>query len=296
MYIEQFTKYIESEKRFSLHTLTAYTKDLEQFFSYINNQYNPSSIHDIDHHMIRSWIVSLVNNDIKPRSINRKLSTLKSYYKFLRKENLVSENPLIKIPPLKPEKKLPEFVSQEKMDLLLDDVEFENNFEGTRNKLIIEILYFTGMRLSELTGLKDSDIDLEKQQLKVIGKRNKERIIPFEQNLKNSLYTYISIRNSEFEKSESEDNFLLTSKGRKIYNKLVYRVVNLYLSRVSTLQKTSPHILRHTFATHMLNNGADLNAIKELLGHANLSATQVYTHNTIDKLKTIYKQAHPRAH
>ncbi len=295
MYIEQFTKYIESEKRFSLHTLTAYTKDLEQFFSYINNQYNPSSIHDIDHHMIRSWIVSLVNKDIKPRSINRKLSTLKSYYKFLRKENLVSENPLIKIPPLKPEKKLPEFVSQEKMDLLLDDVEFENNFEGTRNKLIIEILYFTGMRLSELTGLKDSDIDLEKQQLKVIGKRNKERIIPFEQNLKNSLYTYISIRNSEFEKSESEDNFLLTSKGRKIYNKLVYRVVNLYLSRVSTLQKTSPHILRHTFATHMLNNGADLNAIKELLGHANLSATQVYTHNTIDKLKTIYKQAHPRA-
>ena len=295
MYIEQFTKYIESEKRFSLHTLTAYTKDLEQFFSYINNQYNPSSIHDIDHHMIRSWIVSLVNNDIKPRSINRKLSTLKSYYKFLRKENLASENPLIKIPPLKPEKKLPEFVSQEKMDLLLDDVEFENNFEGTRNKLIIEILYFTGMRLSELTGLKDSDIDLEKQQLKVIGKRNKERIIPFEQNLKNSLYTYISIRNSEFEKSESEDNFLLTSKGRKIYNKLVYRVVNLYLSRVSTLQKTSPHILRHTFATHMLNNGADLNAIKELLGHANLSATQVYTHNTIDKLKTIYKQAHPRA-
>ncbi len=245
--------------------------------------------------MIRSWIVSLVDKDIKPRSINRKLSTLKSYYKFLRKEKLVSENPLAKISALKPEKKLPEFVSQEKMDLLLDDIEFDNTFEGIRNKLIIETLYFTGMRLSELTELKDSDIDLDKQQLKVIGKRNKERFIPFEQNLKNSIYTYINIRNSEFNTNNCDDKFLLTSKGRKIYKKLVYRVVNLYLSRVSTLKKTSPHILRHTFATHMLNNGADLNAIKELLGHASLSATQVYTHNTIDKLKTIYKQAHPRA-
>jgi integrase/recombinase XerC len=295
MYIQRFTKYIESEKRFSPHTLTAYIKDLEQFFSYINDQYNPSAIQDINHLMIRSWIVCLADKNIKPRSINRKLSTLKTYYKFLRKENLVTKNPLVKISPLKPEKKLPEFVSQEKMDLLLDDIKFENNFEGTRNKLIIEILYFTGMRLSELTQLTDSDIDLNKLQLKVIGKRNKERIIPFEQNLKNSIYTYINLRNAEFVNNVHDDHFLLTSKGRKIYKKLVYRVVNLYLGQVSTLQKTSPHILRHTFATHMLNNGADLNAIKELLGHANLSATQVYTHNTIDKLKTIYKQAHPRA-
>lgn len=295
MYIEQFTRYVESEKRYSPNTLTAYIKDLDQFFSYINLQYHPTSINDINHHMIRSWVVNLVDEQIKPRSINRKLSTLKTYYKFLRKENLVNADPLAKISPLKPEKKLPEFVSEEKMNFLLDDIVFENNFEGSRNKLIIEILYFTGMRLSELTELKDSDIDLNKLQLKVIGKRNKERIIPFEQNLKNSIYNYIKTRNAEFVNDVRADNFLLTSKGRKIYKKLVYRVVNMYLSQVSTLQKTSPHILRHTFATHMLNNGADLNAIKELLGHANLSATQVYTHNTIDKLKTIYKQAHPRA-
>jgi integrase/recombinase XerC len=202
---------------------------------------------------------------------------------------------LFKIQALKPEKKLPEFVSEQKMHFLLDDFKFANSFEGIRNKLIIEILYFTGVRLSELTELKDSDIDLNKMQLKVIGKRNKERIIPFEQNLKNSIYLYIKSRNTEFANDMSGNYFLCTSKGKKIYKKLVYRIVNMYLGQVSTLQKTSPHVLRHTFATHMLNNGADLNAIKELLGHANLSATQVYTHNTIDKLKTIYKQAHPRA-
>jgi integrase/recombinase XerC len=181
------------------------------------------------------------------------------------------------------------------MHFLLDDFIFADSFEGIRNKLIIEILYFTGIRLSELTELKDSDIDLNKMQLKVVGKRNKERIIPFEQNLKNSINTYIKSRNTEFANDMVGNYFLRTSKGRKIYKKLVYRIVNTYLGQVSTLQKTSPHVLRHTFATHMLNNGADLNAIKELLGHANLSATQVYTHNTIDKLKTIYKQAHPRA-
>jgi integrase/recombinase XerC len=239
--------------------------------------------------------VNLAENDIKPRSINRKLSTLKTYFKFLRRENLVDKNPLLKIQALKPEKKLPEFVSEQKMHFLLDDFIFADSFEGIRNKLIIEILYFTGIRLSELTELKDSDIDLNKMQLKVVGKRNKERIIPFEQNLKNSIYTYIESRNTEFANDMGGNYFLRTSKGRKIYKKLVYRIVNTYLGQVSTLQKTSPHVLRHTFATHMLNNGADLNAIKELLGHANLSATQVYTHNTIDKLKTIYKQAHPRA-
>jgi len=295
MHIQQFIKYIQSEKRFSEHTITAYTKDLQQFSSFISSEYNTTSASEINHHMVRSWIVSLVDKQTSSRSINRKLSTLKTYYKYLLKNELVKENPMAKIPPLKPDKKLPEFVSKQHMDLLLDEVEFEKGFEGARNKLIIEILYYTGMRLSELTELKDSDIDLNKLQLKVLGKRNKERLIPFEQNLKNSIYTYINSRDSKFEGVESDHYFLLTSKGRKIYKKLVYRVVNLYLSQVSTLQKTSPHILRHTFATHMLNNGADLNAIKEILGHANLSATQVYTHNTIDKLKTIYKQAHPRA-
>jgi integrase/recombinase XerC len=295
MHIQQFIKYIRSEKRFSEHTITAYTNDLQQFSSFISAEFSTTSVVEINHHMIRSWIVSLADNQTSPRSINRKLSTLKTYYKYLLKNKLVKENPMAKIAPLKPQKKLPEFVSSQQMDLLLDEVEFEEGFEGARNKLIIEILYHTGMRLSELTELKDSDIDLNKLQLKVLGKRMKERLIPFEQNLKNSIYTYILSRDAKFEGNVSDPYFLLTSKGRKIYKKLVYRVVNLYLSQVSTLQKTSPHILRHTFATHMLNNGADLNAIKEILGHANLSATQVYTHNTIDKLKTIYKQAHPRA-
>jgi integrase/recombinase XerC len=295
MHIKQFIQYIQSEKRFSEHTITAYSKDLEQFSSFISSEYNTHSVTEINHHMIRSWVVFLVDQNTSARSVNRKLSTLKTYYKYLLRNKLVKENPMSKIPPLKPSKKLPEFVSSQHMDLLLDEVAFEDGFEGVRNKLIIEILYYTGMRLSELINLKDSDIDLNSLHLKVLGKRNKERLIPFEQKLKNSIYTYINCRNSKFDGDVSNQYFLLTSKGRKIYKKLVYRVVNSYLSRVSTLQKTSPHILRHTFATHMLNNGADLNAIKEILGHANLSATQVYTHNTIDKLKTIYKQAHPRA-
>lgn len=295
MFSERFIQYITFEKRYSPNTIIAYQKDLYQFFDYIASEYNIKNIHDINHSIIRSWIVHLANDSISARSINRKLSTLKTFYKFLLKENLIKQNPLTKILPPKTKKRLPEFVNREKMDLLFDQVEFGDNFRGIRDKLIIEIFYFTGMRLSEMTNLTDTDVDIKNLKVKVLGKRNKERIIPFCNELRDLIIQYKEVRNKEIEITEPVDYFIVTEKGKKIYKKLVYRIVNSYLSKVSTLQKKSPHVLRHTFATHMLNNGADLNAIKEILGHANLAATQIYTHNTIEKLKTIYKQAHPRA-
>jgi integrase/recombinase XerC len=208
---------------------------------------------------------------------------------------MIAENPMSRIISPKSNKRLPEFVGKDNMDLLFEEIDQKEGFEGSRDKLLIEMLYFTGMRLSELIQLKDSDIDLVNYQIKVLGKRNKERIIPFSLVLKNSIEKYLEIRNKDIPREEQNSFFFVTNKGKKVYEKLVYRIVNSYLSRVSTLRKKSPHVLRHTFATHMLNNGADLNAVKELLGHANLAATQIYTHNTIDQLKTIYKQAHPRA-
>jgi integrase/recombinase XerC len=295
MHQVRFIQFLQYEKRYSLHTITAYRNDLAQFIDFIHLVYQINSIEQVNHQMIRSWIVSLANENVNARSINRKLSALKTFYKYLLKENIVNENPLLKIIPPKTGKNLPEFVSKERMDELFDEIHFEENFTGVRDKLILELFYYTGMRLSELVNLTDSDIDIPNQKIKVLGKRNKERIIPFIKSLGNSLSNYIAIRNKEVELEEPNNFFFVTEKGKKIYKKLVYRIVNSYLGRVSTLQKKSPHVLRHTFATHMLNNGADLNAIKELLGHANLSATQVYTHNTIDKLKSIYKQAHPRA-
>lgn len=295
MLIQKFIDYLKFEKRYSPNTLTAYHNDLSQFSDYMQVTYNTNDINLVNYQMIRSWIVELIGEGITSRSVNRKISTLKSYYRYLQKEDIIKLNPLTKITPPKTNRKLPEFVDRETMDFLFDQVTFSNNYEGTRDKLIIEIFYSTGMRLSELINIKDSDIDLVRHQIKVLGKRNKERIIPFTGDLKETIIQYKSVRDSEIDGIKQNDYFFLTKKGKNIYKKLVYRVVNLYLSQVSTLQKNSPHVLRHTFATHMLNNGADLNAIKEILGHANLSATQVYTHNTIEKLKTVYKQAHPRA-
>ena len=295
MYIDQFIQYLSSEKRYSSHTVSAYQNDLEQFFNFLESNYEVLSASEINHQMIRAWIMELIDNKISGRSVNRKLSSLKTFFRYLRKNNLVTVNPMLKILPPKTNKALPEFVSNEQMNLLLDDVNFEEDFEGKRDRLIIEMFYFTGIRLAELVGLTNADVDLEKKQIKVLGKRNKERIIPFGNILERSIVAYISEREKMTGTVRAEQAFFTTKKGLKIYKKLVYRVVNSYLSKVSTLKKKSPHILRHTFATHMLNNGADLNAIKELLGHANLSATQVYTHNTIDKLKSIYNQAHPRA-
>ncbi len=295
MHTDNFLRYIQFEKRYSSKTVIAYQNDLSQFKEFITHEYSIQDIQSVTHQMIRSWIVSLASKSISSRTINRKISTLKSYYKFLLKEDIVHKNPMVKITSPKMNKKIPEFVAKEKMDILFDDVSFGTEFEGIRDRLIIELFYFTGMRLSELIELKHKDIDLNNQRLKVLGKRNKERIIPFSNVLSNSISDYKQVREKEVEQIDSTDYFFVTKKGKKIYGKLVYQVVNSYLGKVSTLRKKSPHVLRHTFATHMLNNGADLNAIKEILGHANLAATQIYTHNTVEKLKTIYKQAHPRA-
>ena len=292
MFDHGFSSYIANEKRYSVHTLRAYESDLQQFFDFAlsaDENFNPLSG---DHQIIREWIVFLLDNGDKPRSINRKITTLHTYYKYLMREGLVTDLPTKKIIKPKTEKNLPYFVDNKAMQELFDCLEFPDDFEGLRDRTILLAFYCTGMRLAELCGLKTYDIDFYNNQLKVLGKRNKERIIPFGVELCGSLKTYIAERN----KIAPDNEFLfVTSKGEPIYDKLVYRLVNKYLGEVTTLDKKSPHVLRHTFATHMLNNGAEITAIKELLGHASLAATQIYTHTTFEKLKEIYNQAHPRA-
>ena len=287
----RFLQYIKDERRLSPHTIIAYQNDLNQFSDFLISL-EIQDIKEVNHSIIRSWIVHLIENSVSNRSVNRKLSTLKSYFKYLIKESSIEENPMNKVLAPKTAKRLPVFIEESSMDLLLDEVDFGEGFTADRDKLILELFYSTGMRLSELINLKVNDLDSFNQSLKVLGKRNKERIIPLNNIVYERINNYLQKRKEEGHQSEY---LFITDKGKKIYEKLVYRLVNSYLSKVTTITKKSPHVLRHTFATHMLNNGADLNAIKEILGHSNLSATQIYTHNTIDKLKTIYKQAHPKA-
>ncbi len=298
MHTEEFIKYISFEKRYSPHTIKAYEEDLKQFFLYIGDKYGNLNISDIDYLMIRSWLVELMNNSLNTRSVNRKISTLKSFYKFLLKEGLLQENPMNKIVSPKTAKRTPVFIEKDKIDMLLDEVDFGNGFPAVRDKLIVEMFYSTGIRLSELINIRHKDIDVYSNTLKVLGKRNKQRILPFTKHLKALISDYTKAKEEMFSDKGPDnfnEHFFVTEKGEKVYPELVYRIVHSCLEKVSTVKKKSPHVLRHTFATHMLNNGADLNAIKELLGHANLSATQIYTHNTFEKLKNIYKQAHPRA-
>lgn len=292
---DRFLQYIQFEKRSSSHTLIAYKNDLNQFTDFLKNKYQLDNIEQANYQYIRSWIVELMENNISSRSINRKLSSLKSFFKYLLKEGILQVNPFLKVTSPKFSKKLPVFVDKKGMEQLFSEVHFDNSFEGIRNRLILEVFYATGMRLSELIGLKENDIDTNKENLKVLGKRNKERIIPFGKNLAEIIIEYKDFKQKNFIGVNIEEYFFLTKKGKKMYAVGVRRMVKNYISTITTLEKRSPHVLRHTFATHMLNNGADLNAIKELLGHANLSATQVYTHNTIEQLKKVYKQAHPRA-
>lgn len=290
--VEKFIQYIQFERRFSPHTIQAYKTDLDQFYNFLNTHYEISDIKATDHHIIRSWIVSLIEASVSTRTVNRKLSSLKSYFKFLLKEGILIENPMQKVLPPKSSKRLPVFIDEGAMNILLDEIEFGEDFNGKRDKLIIELLYFTGMRLNELINIKIEDLNFVKKTIKILGKRNKERILPLNFKIVNRIEDYMVMRNEE----NTQENYLfITNSGKKLYEKFVYRVVNSYLGMVSTINKKSPHILRHTFATHMLNNGADLNAIKEILGHANLSATQIYTHNTIEKLKRVYNKAHPKA-
>ena len=289
--IEKFLNYLKFEKRFSEHTQISYHTDLIQFSKFIAGNYNSDDPTVVDHRMIRKWIISLIDEGNVPRSVNRKLSSLKSFFKYLQKENLVKANPLLKITAPKVSKRLPVFVEEKQMDVLIDEIEFGDDYKGQLNKLIIELFYFTGIRLSELINLRTIDVDLNSNSIKVLGKRNKERIIPISPEFSNHLGQFDNIRQ---EKGISE-YFFINESGKKLYPMQVYRIINLYLRMVSSIDKKSPHVLRHSFATHMLNHGADLNAIKELLGHSNLSATQIYTHNTFEKLTRIYKQAHPRA-
>jgi integrase/recombinase XerC len=293
-HLERFSNYLQFEKRFSKHTVLSYQNDLTQFSNFLVENHTNDDPATVDYRVIRRWIVHLVNNKITSRSVNRKLSALKSFYKFLLNEGIVRKNPLDKIIAPKIGKRLPVFVDEKQIDILLDEVEFGGDFTGQRNKLIIELFYFTGIRLSELIEIKVVDVDFQNMTIKVLGKRNKERIVPISNSFKDHLQIYLDLRKKEIESYES-DSFFVNKEGKKLYPKAVYRVVNSYLRLVTLVEKKSPHVLRHTFATHMLNHGADLNAIKELLGHSNLSATQVYTHNTFEKLTKIYKQAHPRA-
>lgn len=302
---EKFIAYIQYEKRYSFNTVISYQNDLNQFFSFLQNQYGISDVQSITYPLIRSWLVNLMESNITARSVNRKMTTLKSFYKYLVREGIVDQNPMRKITTPKTSKRLPVFVEKEKMDMLLDDIDFGNGFPACRDRLVIEMLYATGMRLSELVNLKEPDVDFHNSTLKVLGKRNKERLIPFTDKFGKMLKIYQTEKMNFFAEMKRTipqhpagslpAPLFISNSGRKIYPKMVYRIVTKYLAQVTTLQKKSPHILRHTFATHLLNNGAELNAVKELLGHANLSATQIYTHNTIEKLKKIYKQAHPKA-
>ncbi len=293
MPVSKFLDYIKFEKRLSPHTVIAYELDLKQFSDYLKAAYSISDLTEANHVFIRSWIVEMMDKGISPRSVNRKITSLKTFYKFLIRENVIKVNPTQKIQSPKQSKRLPVFVEQRKMDALLDTDFFDITFDGVRNKLIIELFYSTGIRLSELINLKNNNIDLSSLTIKVMGKRNKERIIPITISLKSEIEKYMSAKAKLFE--VNQEFLFVLSNGKKLYPKLVYNMVHKYLALVTTVDKKSPHVLRHTFATHMLNNGADLNAIKELLGHANLSATQIYTHNTIEKLKKVHKQAHPKA-
>jgi integrase/recombinase XerC len=293
--LERFLHYLQFEKRFSPYTVVSYKTDLEQFTQYLSQQYGLTEISDASHVMIRSWLVQMMENNISTRSVNRKKAALNTFFRFLNKQGFSSENPMNKVLSPKTSKRLPSFIEEDKMKKLLDEYfpEPGNDFVLTRDLLMIEMLYVTGMRLSELVNLKESDVNTYNMTIKVLGKRSKERIIPYNTRLKSLIEHYLEIKKQT--NDFSGNYFFITEKGKKVYQKLVYRVVNYYLSTITSQDKKSPHVLRHTFATHMLNHGADLNSIKEILGHANLSATQVYTHNTIEKLKTVYKQAHPKA-
>ena len=292
--ISTFLNYLKFEKRYSQHTIISYENDLNQFFSYLLHQYPDTTINDVKSMMVRSWLAQLKGEeDLTAKSINRKISALKSFFKYQMKLGLLLQTPMGTIVAPKITKRLPSFIQESQLDTLFHHVEFADNWQGRTEKLVLDLFYATGMRLSELIQLKESQIDSSYRQIKVLGKRNKERIIPLAKPLYALLKVYIDQKNELG--FTSTDKLIVTDKGTAAYPQLIYRLVKQALGEVSTQDKKSPHILRHSFATALLNKGAELTAIKELLGHANLSATQVYTHNSIEKLKSIYKQAHPKA-
>lgn len=291
MPIRSFLEYLEFEKKYSIHTITAYKKDLETFQFFCKSEYKTELL-DINYALVRSWIVNLVDSGISNRTINRKVSSLKSFYKYLQKTNQIQVNPLAKHKALKTQKQVQVPFSEKEIRLVLEGVIVENNFESIRDKLLVELLYTTGMRRSELINIKLVDLDFVNETVKVLGKRNKERYIPLLKSIKETIEKYNTFRSDI---KTNQPYLLLTKKGEKLYDTLVYRIINNYFSTVSSKVKKSPHVLRHSFATHLLNKGADLNSVKELLGHSSLASTQVYTHSSLGKLKEVYNQAHPRS-
>jgi len=293
--IESFINYLEYEKKVSAHTVTAYRHDLEQFQEFTSLSFENQSIEDVSHAEIRAWVIDLVDEGKSSTTVNRKIATLRSFYKFLLRSRLIKKDPTYKLKSLKNPKKLPEFVQESAIESVLEETVYEVTFEGQRDKMIMEFLYQTGVRLSELIGLKWSDLNLIEGSVRVLGKRKKERIIPITSALKRNIISYQKVFEEGFLKANQSDYFIVSNQGKQSYPMLIYRTVKQYLDLFAQTSSRSPHILRHTFATHLLNKGADLNAVKDLLGHANLAATQVYTHNSLEKLKAVFEQAHPKA-
>ena len=293
MKIAEFLSYLYLERNYSKHTIISYRNDLEKFQDYIKKTEEVTDIDNADADIIRNWIVRLMDDGYTETSVNRKLSSLRTYYHYLIRKNIINVNPTLKINGPKKKKPLPVFLKESDMERLLEKESFGNSFEEIRNRLIICFFYETGIRLSELIGIKDQDIDLQRQTIKVTGKRNKQRIIPFGENLKSEITEYLQFRNKVT--SGDCETFFVKENGEKLYQTLVYKLVKQNLSKVVTLKKRSPHVLRHSFATSMLNNGANLESVKELLGHESLTTTEIYTHTTFEELKKVYKLAHPRA-
>ena len=290
--VNAFLAYLQFEKRYSLHTITAYSNDLVQFFDFIETQYDKVALEQITGSMVRTWLAGMKETEMTGKSLNRKISSLKSFFKYqIRQERLV-KSPMETVISPKITKRLPAFVAEQDMEQLLAHLAFAEGWKGYTEKMVIQLFYATGMRLSELILCKESQLDLGKSVIKVLGKGNKERIIPISKNLSQELANYIQ---EKPEAANGNPHVFVTEKGKSLQPRAVYSFVKFYLSQVTTLQKKSPHVLRHSFATHLMNNGADLNAVKELLGHASLAATQVYTHNTIEKLKEVFAKAHPKA-
>jgi integrase/recombinase XerC len=290
---ESFINYLKYEKRYSHLTAIAYKKDLDQFEEFFIKTIGDFNVEGINDKVVRHWVIDLMDSKLSARTVNKKISALKSFYKYLLRLEVVKENNLVNVIVPKVRKKLPQFVEEKNLIHLLDDGFFGVDFESLRDKLILSLFYGSGIRLAELMNLKDADLNQTESLVKVLGKRNKERITPYPRSLNELINQYKAERNKLF--GNTSPTLFVTSSGEPVYEKLIYRVVNKYLALVTTIDQKSPHVLRHTFATHMLNHGADLNAVKEMLGHSNLSATQIYTHTSLEKIQKVYKQAHPRS-
>lgn len=292
--IQVFLDHLKFQKRYSQHTVVSYQTDLVDFFNFIEKEFEAISTIEIKSSFVRSWLAGLKEKGLESKSINRKISTLKSFFKYHLRQGLIQTSPMATILSAKVKKRLPQFVAEKDINTLFNYVEFSDDWNGKTNKLLLHLLYNTGIRQAELINLKETNIDIRNSTIKVLGKGNKERILPVSNELKQLIQQYIDDKHNNFEVPNREI-LLINEKGKKLYPKYIYSVVKKYLSDVTTIDKKSPHVLRHTFATHLMNKGADINAVKELLGHSSLAATQIYTHNTIEKLKEVHSKAHPKA-